>query len=368
MNTVCPQAQCVGCMACADVCPHHAITVLDSITHYDAIIDSQKCIGCDACHRICQNNRDDIVYHTPLSWYEGWAVDEMVRAKGSSGGVATALSLAFVKAGGVVCSCTVKDGSFCFALAETPEEVEQFTGSKYVKSNPEGVYGIVNNALKAGKKVLFIGLPCQVSALKLVVPNARQEGLYTIDLICHGTPSPQLLHAYFQECGATMASSVVFREKHRMNIQNEGRPLLPRPMTDRYTLAFLVGLCYTENCYSCSYAKEERVSDLTLGDSWGSTRVEEEQEKGISLVLCNTERGQHLLEQTPLTLHPADRENAIASNHQLEHPSVKHPKRATFFAAWNKRHSFGKAVRAAMPISCMKQTVKRLLWKLHVKR
>ena len=110
------------------------------------------------------------------------------------------------------------------------------------------------------------------------------------------------------------------------------------------------------------------MSDLTLGDSWGSTRVEEEQEKGISLVLCNTERGQHLLEQTPLTLHPADRENAIASNHQLEHPSVKHPKRATFFAAWNKRHSFGKAVRAAMPISCMKQTVKRLLWKLHVKR
>lgn len=40
-------------------------------------------------------------------------------------------------------------------------------------------------------------------------------------------------------------------------------------MFDKYTLAFLNSINYTENCYNCQYAKIERVSDLTIGDSWG---------------------------------------------------------------------------------------------------
>ena len=38
---------------------------------------------------------------------------------------------------------------------------------------------------------------------------------------------------------------------------------------------------YTENCYSCRYASQSRVSDISLGDSWGSELSEEEKKKGI---------------------------------------------------------------------------------------
>lgn len=42
---------------------------------------------------------------------------------------------------------------------------------------------------------------------------------------------------------------------------------------------FLGGLFYTENCYECKYAQLNRVSDITIGDSWGSELPTEEQKK-----------------------------------------------------------------------------------------
>ena len=58
----------------------------------------------------------------------------------------------------------------------------------------------------------------------------------------------------------------------------------------RNTAMFLNSTSYTENCYECKYAKTERISDLTLGDSWGSRLTEDEIHKGVSLALCQTEK------------------------------------------------------------------------------
>ena len=69
-----------------------------------------------------------------------------------------------------------------------------------------------------------------------------------------------------------------------------------------YTHAFLTSLDYTENCYSCRYATWGRVSDVTLGDSWGSNQIDREQEKGISLVLCQTTKGVTLIQNSGIKL------------------------------------------------------------------
>ena len=65
-------------------------------------------------------------------------------------------------------------GKFEFDFAETEDEVCKFTGSKYVKSNPEGVYKKILQKLKLGRKVLFIGLPCQVSAVKALYKESSK--------------------------------------------------------------------------------------------------------------------------------------------------------------------------------------------------
>ncbi len=106
---------------------------------YNAVIDSEKCIQCNACHSACQNNAEQVLTK-PIYWKQGWAQDDCVRMRSSSGGVATAVERAFIKNGGIVCSCTFSFGKFEFDFAETEDEVCKFTGSKYVKSNPEGVY------------------------------------------------------------------------------------------------------------------------------------------------------------------------------------------------------------------------------------
>ena len=96
---------------------------------------------------------------------------------------------------------------------------------------------------------------------------------------------------------------------------------------------------YTDNCYSCKYARLERVSDISIGDSWGSD-IKEEEKKGISLILCQTEKGIDLLEQSKMTLEAVDLERAVASNHQLKHPSKPAIKRDKFITLLQKGKRF----------------------------
>ena len=62
-------------------------------------------------------------------------------------------------------------------------------------------------------------------------------------------------------------------------------------------ISFLTALSDTENCYSCKDAQEKRPGDITLGDSWGTELPENEWKKGISLILCQTEKGITLSER-----------------------------------------------------------------------
>lgn len=120
--------------------------------------------------RKCQNNVKQVLTK-PIYWKQGWAHDDRIRMSSSSGGVAAAIEQAFIKNGGLVCSCTFNVGKFEFDFAESEDEVGKFTGSKYVKSNPEGVYKKILENLKLGRKVLFVGLPCQVSAVRHYTRN-----------------------------------------------------------------------------------------------------------------------------------------------------------------------------------------------------
>jgi hypothetical protein len=132
-------------------------------------------------------------------------------------------------------------------------------------------------------------------------------------------------------------------------------------------MAFLRSLCYTENCYYCDYATTARVSDITLGDSWGSTLDQGEQEKGVSLILCQTDKGKWLLGISDIHLEDVDIPNAIKNNKQLSHPSDKPRERELFYATLNKTGRFGKAVRKCYPKDCFRQSVKATLVRLHLR-
>lgn len=367
IKTVCTQNQCVGCMACADMCPKKAISILDTRQAFNAVIDEEICIDCGICVQVCQNNKQ-LHLKQPQGWYQGWIDDKTLREKSSSGGAAKALSMQFISEGGVVVSCCFQNGTFGFEAVEDEEMLEKFTGSKYVKSNPAGVYKKVQKLLKQRRKVLFIGLPCQVGALKNVVGESEHL-LYTVDLICHGTPSLELLKDYLalHKFDLSSLNSISFRHKGVFGLAQNQVPISQPGSVDNYLLAFLCGLDYTDNCYECKYAGIKRVSDITIGDSWGSDLSAEEQRRGISIMLCQTVKGEQLLKNSKMKLFPVDLNHAVSVNDQLRAPTAKTKKHDMFFEKYPKK-SFNYATFCCLPFKCIKQRIKIILLKTKLLR
>lgn len=366
MKTVCEKNKCTGCMACINMCSKNAIILKDQLKYFNAIIDEESCVLCNQCYHVCPQNHLPMLTK-PKEWKEGWA-DDSIRARSSSGGVATAIMKAFINEGGCACSCLFENGEFVFKIIDNQESLGIFTGSKYVKSNPKMIYREIKNKLTEHQKLLFIGLPCQVSALKNYVGNQLTENLYTIDLICHGTPSSNLLDLFLKKYGTSLEKmkDIQFRQKTNFNIYSDYHSLVPKGMTDEYTIGFLNGIFYTENCYECRYARIDRIGDVTLGDSWGSELAQNERRKGVSLVLCQTKKGKQLLEWSDLQLKDVNLDKAISANRQLEHPSIKPAKRESFFYEIEKGRDFHDAMKKSCFNQIMKQNIKRILVKVGV--
>lgn len=363
MKTVCMEKMCTGCKACLNVCHKNAIDICDELLHFNAVIDLNKCINCGKCKQVCPQC-NNILLQKPIYYAQGW-INDTRRLESSSGGAALAIMISFIKDGGFVCSCEFKNGDFIFSITNNESEARKYVGSKYVKSNPDRIYSEVLQLLKEGNKVLFIGLPCQSAAIQNICKQYK-EGLYTVDLVCHGTPSPQLLKQYIDEHKIEWKKieNISFRSKDQFSIYSNRIKILPNRVKDCYSIAFLNCLDYTENCYSCQYATFNRVSDITLGDAWG--QLADTVKDGVSLVLCQTEKGKDLIDKANLTLIDVDIEKIIAANHQLQFPSIKHPGRKVFFENILKGKTFRKAVFKAMPKEFVKQEIKYRLIKIHL--
>lgn len=368
MKTVCTKDACNGCMACVEICPQNAVIVNQDPVAYNSIIDENKCINCHACYNVCPRNDYSLDSHRPQTWYQGWANNEEIRSRSTSGGVATAIIKAFLASGGYVCSCMYAEGEYRYIVTNKQEDSFCFSGSKYVKSNPMGVYCKIATLLKKGEKVLFIGLPCHVVAVRKYVGEKHKKRLYTIDIICHGTPSKTVLEKYLLDYGidAFKIKDISFRTKNDYRLCVEGQPLVSIGIADRFLYSFLKKIIFTANCYECQFASIERISDLTLGDSWGSELNKEEQKKGISLMLSQTQKGNELIGMADLKIVSVDLDRAIANNAQLQHSAKEPPERYKFFQLFKSGVGYNRIMFRIFPIFCLKQDVKKVLIKLRI--
>ena len=364
---VCEPNLCVGCMACEDICPCGAVRVEDNIQSFSALIDSEKCIGCKLCEKVCPG-RNNIEQVHPIFWKQGWTCNDDIRRKSSSGGAACAIASSFISNGGVVCSCEFKDGEFIFSLCDNISDIDKYSGSKYVKSNPEGMYKKIREVLKQGKKVLLIALPCQIAAAKLYIREASlSRHLYTIDLICHGTPSVKVLECFLNQHNQSLKNinNITFRRKGNFSLSENDMSFSGSNAMDSYTIGFLSSLFYTENCYHCKFADIRRVSDLTLGDSWGSELDDTEKMKGISLLLGMTEKANELVQNANMHFEFVDLDKAVLSNAQLQHHSQMPQKYYTTINKIKKGDSIDHLVFFAYPQKVLKQKMKRLIYSIY---
>lgn len=360
MITVCKNNECMGCMACIDVCPVAAIAINDNEMQLNAVIDKEKCLNCNQCIKVCQKN-NPVELQTPIMWRQGWAKED-TRSIGSSGGIASEIMRCFIDDRSYVASCAFLYGKYMYMATNDIYDLYKYAGSKYVKSNPEGIYKTIQELLEQKKRVLMIGLPCHIAAAKKYLGDNYSSYFYTIDIICHGSPSQKVLDSFIKENGyeLTNVSKIQFREKNVFGIAVDNAFCVPKGSIDRYMLGFLRGLFYTDNCYDCPYAKRERVGDLTIGDSWGS-ELTDEKAKGISLILCQNVKGQELLDISELSLFNVNVDKAVNANGQLDHPSQRPKERVVFFKKYKKTGSVRKGVFYAYPKDCIRQYIKGVL-------
>lgn len=350
---ICPEKDCTGCFACMNICPKNAISVgTDKMGKTIPRVDSAKCVDCRLCQKTCPAN-NPLVRCEPKNVYAAWSKNEQDIRLSSSGGAASVFSRKILQEGGVVFGAAVIDGMVSHIAIENEDGIEKLRSSKYVQSDIGYAYRKVKCDLLDGKPVLFTGTPCQIAGLRNFL-GKKYENLYTVDLICHGTPP----NSYLREHLASVLGKhkewdrVTFRGEHNYILTvYRGNQIIYQKSNelDTYFRSFLNGLIFRENCYSCLYANEKRVGDITVADFWGIDRkkMEHPYDGRISLVLINTERGERLFDKV--------KDNMIWEKHtlaeamsseqtNLHHPSIPHKDRALFEAIYIKQ-GFETAVK-----------------------
>lgn len=338
IESLCKKEECLSCGACFAACEYDAIEMkYDELGVYYPDIKADKCVNCKQCKLVCPINTG-FDLSTPLECYAAYTKEKEDVKTVSSGGVATAFGKHIVSKCGVVFGVD-KKFPFSFCSAQSADEVNRFKGSKYVQVFPRKIYKEVKKELLRAKTCLFVGTPCQVAGLKSFLGN-NCDGLITVDLICHGTSSLSYLQEWLESKVSDKIDSVSFRDEEGYKlIAKNGEQILYRKASseDVYFCAFLTGLTLRENCYTCPFARLERVSDITIGDFWGLDKSALNGYAGKrSLILVNTEKGRIFFDEAKSLLNWEKRalEEALSKNDQLSFPTKPHSKRDDFKKAY----------------------------------
>lgn len=349
METICPQEQCTGCTACMNVCPKDAITMQPkgSLQHIYPTISPEKCIDCGLCVKTCPVNHP-LPLQVPKEAYAAIVREHQDLMTSSSGGAASALGAAIVERGGVVYGCVQENyRDIRHKRIDNKDELSKLKGSKYVQSNIDYIYREVRADLKQGTPVLFTGTPCQIAGLRAFL-RKDYENLYLMDLVCHGVPSQHLLRENVESIiGDKTEAYVHFRRKGEPVQRMFGIFLSNCAEVDEqkqiflkndYITAFMSGIIFRDNCYSCRYAGAARVSDVTVADYWGIGQTSIKTDCGVSLILQNTEKGAQMIDMIQQSCHIEKRSvvEAVQGNGQLQEAFRAPNNRERFLADYEK--------------------------------
>lgn len=299
--------QCYGCYACKEICPTGAIAMTaDEEGFKYPVVDNSKCINCNACDKVCIRKAPQLVTFQPEfpKIFSAINQDDEVRTGSSSGGVFPELARYIIQKNGYVIGVKFDENmKVVSAVAQTMEEVKAFYGSKYVKSDFDGMFPKVKELLKTGKPVLYSGLPCECAGLRAYLKK-DYDNLIIAELICHASPSPKVFQKYLDYLSAKFKSKIVgleFRNKstgweiHKCSLIvnfESGKELKVNARRNNYFRAFLNDFISRPNCSNCNYTYKKRVGDISMGDFWGIKTIDPEMfdNKGCSMLLINNKK------------------------------------------------------------------------------
>ncbi len=386
MITITNKHNCCGCSACASICPKHCISMqADNEGFLYPVVNKADCINCGLCEKVC-HEMHPFEELKPLKVYAAINKDEEIRLKSSSGGIFFLLAEKTIAEGGVVFGARFDEQwQVVIDYAETMKGVKAFMGSKYVQARMASAYADAKRFLAEGRKVLFSGTPCQIAGLHHFL-RKPYDNLLTVDIICHGTPSPKVWSRYLDEVvttGRKAINDVQFRNKSNgwkafnftmeYNKDEQTVSLCSHHQQNHFMRAFLRDMILRPSCYQCQAKSGRSHSDITIADFWGiNTEIPDmDDDKGTGLVLVKTEKGLSALDWSKTNHKETTAEVALIHNPAYSRSVAAHPKRAEFFARIDETESVNVLIvdclrptfkqRLRMTLLSCKQLIKRML-------
>ncbi|MGL4672847.1 Coenzyme F420 hydrogenase/dehydrogenase, beta subunit C-terminal domain [Cetobacterium sp.] len=332
--------KCTGCYGCLNNCPvKGAIEFNKTEEGFYKPFLTEKCIQCGMCKKGCPViKKVNSNLEENLEVYSCWSKDEEIVKNSSSGGIFSELAKEYLANGDIVFGAKWQDGEIVHCGISKLEELKELQKSKYLQSKVETSYLEVKKHLNAGKRVLFVGTPCQIAALNTIV---NHENLVTVDLICHGIPSYSAYEKYIRENFNLNIKNVTvdFRNKdtgwenYNLTFKNKDQIIIKNNhRKDLWFRGFLTDTYLNKPCYNCEFRTLPRFSDITLGDFWG-VPVEVKNSAGTSVVTINSKKGKELFVKISSNLEVKDVkwETALKGNPCLYNYKMDSSRREGFY-------------------------------------
>lgn len=247
----------------------------------------------------------------------------------SSGGLATAISEVIIKNEGYVFGVKYSEDFYRaeYCCVNTLEDLNLLKGSKYTESYKGDIYSHLIAKLNEKKPVLFIGLGCDIGAVKnfCLIHNIDTTFLFTIDILCHGPAVKGVHESFVRELEQRYKSrlsyfTIRYKKKRwtpfyiKAEFINGVKKIIPFEKSD-YGKAFRY--IAKPSCTNCQFKGGQHKGDICLGDYWGIEKgMPGWNEKGVSVIIVQTEKGRELLNMLGdnVVIHEANEELIMKYN------------------------------------------------------
>lgn len=322
--------KCTGCTACVNSCTSGALTMVENEEGFEyPICDSEKCNECNLCEKVCPVYELGGSNVSVLNTYAIWSLDNEIRYRSTSGGAFFEIAKEILDNNGLIVGAAYDDHNEVYhCCANDINELKRLMQSKYCQSKKNTIFRIIKKQLVTGRKVLFVGTPCEVAGLKRFL-MVEYVNLITCDFICKGNASLKIYRSYLnalEERYRSKICKVWFKEKkYGWNNFSTRIEFASGKMyrKDRYHDLYMRGyveknLFLRKCCGDCLFKGNYRFSDITLADFWGAGSIQRklDVDRGTSLVIINTSVGQQIINEisNDIYMQKVDFDVAIRNN------------------------------------------------------
>lgn len=377
---------CCGCTACMNACPKKCISMKEDEEGFKyPHIDKSKCIRCGLCERTCPIIKQIISNEKNHKAYAIRSKEKEILSTSTSGGFFTDLANYVFDNNGVVVGASYENGIVKHILIDSKERelLYKLRGSKYVQSELGSVFTSIKEYLVKGRIVCFSGTPCQVNGL-LKYLNKKYDNLITVDVICHGVPSPKLFKKYIEYQESKYNSKIKelnFRNKTygyhsgTMKIVFENnKNYCGSARTDYMLKSFFSEISSRPSCYSCKFKCDNHPSDFTIFDCWNAKRLVatlDDDDRGYTNLFVNTQKGEEVFSiiKNKYYYYVVDKEKAIKYDGIMVRNSAKPNKNRNLFYPSLNEKGLDRTINELIPITkkdYFVEKAKKVLYKLGI--